>query len=175
MEVRRMARVAPGERFRRELDELSARVDGEVDPVEWIGRLGAAEALDDELSEFLGRTRYERAVDPVSHRGYEPRTVVTTAGAVGLERPGLRDAHQLGFKSRILGRRVASTYAAQSLISARCCTGGRCVMATALATALSVSTYASGADASGAFTTIVLLTALTVLVPYFLSAAAMLD
>src|SRR5256885_16655577 len=83
-----MARVVPSERFRRELDELLAGVDGEADPVERIGRLGARlvlqQALEDEVTEFLGRVRYERASEPVSHRnGYEPRTVVTTAGPGG--------------------------------------------------------------------------------------------
>ena len=54
-----MARVAPSERFRRELDELLAGVDGEADPIERIGRLGARlilqQALEDEVTEFLGR------------------------------------------------------------------------------------------------------------------------
>ena len=116
-----MARVAPSERFGRELDELLAGVDGEADPVERIGRLGARlilqQALEDEVSEFLGRARYERAEEPVSHRnGYEPRRVVTTAGPVELERPRVRNARELGFESRILGRHVARTYALESLV-----------------------------------------------------------
>src|SRR5215213_2603456 len=116
-----MARVAPSERFRRELDDVLAGVDGEADPIKRIGRLGARrilqQALEDEVSEFLGRARYERAIDPVSHRnGYEPRRVVTTAGPVELERPRVRDAQQLGFESRILGRHVARSYALESLI-----------------------------------------------------------
>ena len=70
-----MARVAPSEQFRRDLDDVLAGVDGETDPVERIGRLGARlilqQALEDEVTEFLGRARYERAIDPVSHRnGY---------------------------------------------------------------------------------------------------------
>ena len=116
-----MRKVAPSERFRRELDDVLAGVDGEVDPLERIGRLGARlilqQALEEEVSEFLGRARYERAIDPVSHRnGYEPRRVVTTAGPVELERPRVRNAQQLGFESRILGRHVARTYALESLI-----------------------------------------------------------
>jgi putative transposase len=116
-----MARVAPSERFRRELGEVLAGVDAEVDPVERIGRLGARlilqQALEDEVTEFLGRARYERAEERVSHRnGYEPRRVVTTAGPVELERPRVRNARELGFESRILGRHVARTYALESLI-----------------------------------------------------------
>ena len=53
----------------------------------------------------------------MSHRnGYEPRRVVTTAGPVELERPRVRNARELGFESRILGRHVARTYALESLI-----------------------------------------------------------
>src|SRR5918994_1416903 len=80
-----MARVAPSERFRAELDEALAGVGQEQDQVEMIGRLGARlilqQALEDEVTEFLGRARYERAEQTVSHRnGYEPRTVKTTSG-----------------------------------------------------------------------------------------------
>jgi putative transposase len=116
-----MARVAPSERFCRELDDVLAGVDGEPDPLERIGRLGARlilqQALEDELTEFLGRARYERAEECVSHRnGYEARRVATTAGPVELERPRVRHARELGFESRILGRHVARTYALESLV-----------------------------------------------------------
>ena len=60
-----MKKVAPSERFRRELDDVLAGVDGEVDPLERIGRLGARlivlQALEDEVTPFLARARYERA------------------------------------------------------------------------------------------------------------------
>lgn len=116
-----MARVAPSERFRHQLDEVLEGVDREVDPVEAIGRLGARlilqQALEDEVTEFLGRVRYERAADPISHRnGYEPRTVKTTSGAVELERPRVRDAQRLGFESKVLGKGVARTHALESLV-----------------------------------------------------------
>src|SRR5215207_798059 len=116
-----MARVAPSERFRAELDEALAGVGWERDPVETIGRLGARlilqQALEDAVTEFLGRARYERAEETVSHRnGYESRTVRTTSGPVELERPRVRDASRLGFESRILGKRVTRTYALESLV-----------------------------------------------------------
>jgi hypothetical protein len=41
MEVRPHGGNTPSERFRRELDDVLAGVDGEADPVERIGRLGA--------------------------------------------------------------------------------------------------------------------------------------
>jgi putative transposase len=116
-----MARVAPSERFRVELDEALAGVGQEQDPVERIGRLGARlilqQALEDEVTEFLGRRRYERAGEAVSHRnGYEPRKVRTTSGTVELERPRVRDASKLGFESRLLGKHVTRTYALESLV-----------------------------------------------------------
>jgi transposase-like protein len=116
-----MARVAPSERFRIELDEALAGVGQEQDPVETIGRLGARlilqQALEDEVTEFLGCGRYERTEESVSHRnGYEPRRVKTTSGPVELERPRVRDASKLGFESRILGKHVTHTYALESLV-----------------------------------------------------------
>src|SRR5918911_3338466 len=91
-----MARVAPSERFRRELDDVLAGVDGEADPLERIGRLGARlilqQAPEDEVTEFLGRVRYERAAEPVSYRNaYESRRVVRTAGPVELGRDRRRE------------------------------------------------------------------------------------
>ncbi len=116
-----MARVAPSERFRAELDEMLEGVDRDADPVEVVGRLGARlilqQALEDEVSEFLGRARYERAGEPISYRnGYEPRTVKTTSGPVELERPRVRDAQRLGFESKVLGKGVARTHALESLV-----------------------------------------------------------
>lgn len=113
--------VAPSERFRAELDEVLAGVPGEQDPIETVGRLGARlilqQALEDEVTEFLGRRRYERAEETVSHRnGYEPRTVKTTAGPMRLQRPRVRDASKLGFESKVLGKGVARTHALESLV-----------------------------------------------------------
>src|SRR5271157_1566934 len=116
-----MEKVAPSERFRRELDEVLAGVGGEEDPIETVGKLGARlilqQALEDEVSEFLGRGRYEHADETVSHRnGYEPRTVKTTSGSMTLERPRVRNAAKLGFESRVLGKGVARTHALESLV-----------------------------------------------------------
>jgi putative transposase len=65
-----MARITLSERFRIELDEALVGVSQEQDPVETIGRLGARlilqQALEEEVSEFLGRRRYERAEETVS-------------------------------------------------------------------------------------------------------------
>ena len=96
-------------------------IEGDSDPLETIGRLGARlilqQALEDELSEFLGRARYERAGMPLAHRnGYERRTLKTTAGPLALERPRVRDASKLGFESELLGRGVVRTHALEALV-----------------------------------------------------------
>src|SRR5687767_497866 len=109
-------RVPPSERLRRELDELIENVGEAQDPIEEIGRLGARlviqQALEDELTGFLGRRRYERADDAVAHRnGYDrPQRIATTSGPLEIERPRLRGASKLGFESRIVGKGVARTY-----------------------------------------------------------------
>lgn len=79
-----------------------------------VGRLGARlilqRALEDEVTEYLGRGRYERTDAPAVHRnGYEPTIVRTTSGPVELERPRLRNASQLDFASRVVGKGVART------------------------------------------------------------------
>jgi hypothetical protein len=111
-----MEKVAPSEGFRRELDEALTGVAGYEDPIETVGRLGAwlilQQALEDEVSEFLGRARYERTEQAVSSRsGYEPRTVETTSGALKLERPQVRNASALGFESKVPDKGVARTHA----------------------------------------------------------------
>src|SRR6266540_5380663 len=116
-----MASIAPSERLRRELEEIVAGAGDEHDPIEAIGRLGARlilqQALEDELSEFLGRERYERRGEPIAHRnGYEPVTVKTTAGALRLERPRLRNAAALDFASEVVGKGVARTHALEALV-----------------------------------------------------------
>jgi transposase-like protein len=116
-----MASIVPSERLRRELSEVVAGIGDEHDPIEAIGRLGARlilqQALEEELTEFLGRERYERRGEPVSHRnGYERVTVRTTAGPLELERPRARNASTLGFCSEIVGKGVCRTHALEALV-----------------------------------------------------------
>src|SRR4051812_12860568 len=104
-----MAKIVPSERLRRELDQVLAGVAECDDPVEAVARLGARliiqQALEDELTEFLGRERYVRAEAgaAVYRNGYEPRVVKSTSGPIELERPRVRNAAGLGFESRVLG------------------------------------------------------------------------
>jgi putative transposase len=117
-----MAKIVPSERLRRELDEVLAGVGDHDDPVEAVARVGARlimqRALEDEVTEFLGRERYQRADDggAVYRNGYEPRTVKTTSGPMELERPRIRGAAELGFESHVLGKGVARTHALDALI-----------------------------------------------------------
>ncbi len=118
-----MASIVPSERVRAQLEDALEGVGEEHDPIEAVGRLGARlilqRALEDELTEFLGRARYERTGEPVAHRnGYEPTTVKTTAGAVELERPRLRNQGALGFASQLVGKGVARTHALEALVIA---------------------------------------------------------
>jgi putative transposase len=115
-------RVVPSERLRHELDALIAGAGELHDPIEEIGRLGARliiqQALEDELTEFLGRERYERSEETVGYRnGFErPQKIATTSGPMQIERPRVRDASKLGFESRIVGKGVARTYALETLV-----------------------------------------------------------
>src|SRR5512144_305454 len=99
-----MAKIVPSERLRRELDEVLAGVGEHEDPVEAVARVGARlimqQALEDGVTEFLGRERYQRADGEggaIYGNGYEPRVVKTTSGAMELERPRIRGVSELEF------------------------------------------------------------------------------
>jgi len=116
-----MAKMVPSERLRRELDELLAGVGEFDDPVEAVARLGARlimqQALEEEVTDFLGRERYQRTDGAaICRNGYEPRTVKTTSGSIELERPRIRNAVELGFERQVLGKGVARTHALEALI-----------------------------------------------------------
>ena len=106
-----MQKVVPSERLRRELDDVLNGITEEEDPIEAVARLGARlilqQALEDEVTEFVGRARYERAEgggEVIYRNGFaEPSTVRTTSGATVIERPRVRDATKVGFASQVLG------------------------------------------------------------------------
>jgi transposase-like protein len=101
-----------------------AGIGQEQDPIEAVARLGARlilqQALENEVSEFVGRARYERADGDgqvIYRNGFaRPSTVTTTSGPVVIERPRVRDATRLGFESRVLGKGVARTHALEALV-----------------------------------------------------------
>ena len=119
-----MQKVVPSERLRRELDDVLNGITEEQDPIEVVARLGARlilqQALEDEVTEFVGRSRYERADsggEVIYRNGFaEPSTVRTTSGPTVIERPRVRDATKVGFESEVLGKGVARTHALEALV-----------------------------------------------------------
>jgi putative transposase len=120
------SRVLPTDRIRDHIDELFAQGRPLPEILEEVARLGAQllmqAALEAEVTEFLGRDRYQRAAacedgQPGSRNGYREVTVKTTAGPVGLSRPKLRGTTE-AFASRLFGAHVTKTNALESLVIA---------------------------------------------------------
>src|SRR5512133_1365515 len=120
------ARVSPTDRIRAHIDELFAEDRPLPEVLEEVARLGAQllmqAALEAEVTEFLGRDRYQRAAAcedarPGSRNGYREVTVKTTAGPVGLARPKLRGTTE-AFASRLFGSHVTKTNALETLVIA---------------------------------------------------------
>jgi putative transposase len=119
-------RVSPTERIRGHIDELFADNRPLPEILEDVARLGAQllmqAALEAEITQFLGRDRYQRAAAcddarPGSRNGYREVTVKTTAGPVKLSRPKLRGTSG-AFASRLFGAHVTKTNALESLVIA---------------------------------------------------------
>ena len=119
-------RVSPTDRIRGHIDELFAQDRPLPEILEEVARLGAQllmqAALEAEVSEFLGRDRYQRAAltedaRPGCRNGYREVTVKTTAGPVGLARPKLRGTSE-AFASRLFGAHVTKTNALEALVIA---------------------------------------------------------
>ena len=119
-------RVSPTDRIRGHIDELFAQHKTLPEILEEVARLGAQSlmqaALEAEITEFLGRDRYQRAAAcedarPGSRNGYREVTVKTTAGPVTLARPKLRGTTE-AFASRLFGSHVTKTNALETLVIA---------------------------------------------------------
>jgi putative transposase len=119
-------RVSPTDRIRHHIDELFAENRPLPEILEDVARLGAQllmqAALEAEVTEFLGRDRYQRAASavggrPGSRNGYREVTVKTTAGPVTLARPKLRGTSET-FASRLFGCHVTKTNALETLVIA---------------------------------------------------------
>jgi transposase-like protein len=119
-------RVSPTDRIRRHIDDLFAEDRPLPEILEDVARLGAQllmqAALEAEVTEFLGRDRYQRAAGcqdarDGSRNGYRDVTVKTTAGPVALARPKLRGTTE-AFASRLFGAHVTKTNALESLVIA---------------------------------------------------------
>jgi len=112
-------RVSATDRIRSKIDALFAEDRELPEILEEVARLGAQllmqAALEAEITEFLGRGRYQRAAtcpdaNGGSRNGYRPVTVKTTTGPVTLERPKLRGT-TAAFASRLFGTNAAITNA----------------------------------------------------------------
>ena len=108
-------RVSPTGRIHADIDDLFASEGDLGETLEEVARLGARlllqSALEAEITEFLGRNRYQRRAlareaRAGSRNGFAPITVKTTAGPITLERPKLRGTDQ-AFASRLLGAGVS--------------------------------------------------------------------
>ena len=119
-------RVSPADRIRAEIDALFAADRDLVEVLEDVARLGARliiqTAVEAEVTEFLGRARYQRAAHtedarPGARNGYCPTTIKTTAGPVTIDRPKLRGTTER-FASRLFGAGVTKTNALESLVIA---------------------------------------------------------
>jgi transposase-like protein len=120
------ARVSATDRIRTEIDALFAEDRELPEILEEVARLGAQllmqAALEAEVTEFLGRERYQRSTTCLdanggSRNGYRPVTVKTTTGPVRLERPKLRGTTH-AFASRLFGKHVTKTNALETLVIA---------------------------------------------------------
>ena len=118
--------VSPTQQIRDEIDALFTGDRDLVEVLEEVARLGARliiqTALEAEVTEFLGRARYQRAASaedarPGCRNGSCPTTIQTTAGPVTLERPKLRGTTE-AFASRLFGAGVTKTNALASLVIA---------------------------------------------------------
>lgn len=119
-------RVSPTERIRADIDALFTADRDLSEVLEDVARLGARliiqTAVEAEVSEFLGRARYQRAADAEEARaglrnGFCPTTIKTTAGPVTVQRPKLRGTTER-FASRLFGQQVTRTNALESLVIA---------------------------------------------------------
>jgi putative transposase len=120
------SRVSSTERLRAEIDVVFAEAGDLAGAIEQVARLGAQlllqTALEAEVTQFLGRDRYQRAAltedaRPGMRNGYCPTTVKTTAGPVTLQRPKLRGSTER-FASQLFGTGVTKTNALEALVIA---------------------------------------------------------
>ncbi|HZD67204.1 MAG TPA: IS256 family transposase [Acidimicrobiales bacterium] len=105
------------------MDELFASDRDLASTLEEVARLSVRlmfqAAIEGEVEEFLGRTRYERRGEgdrPGHRNGWQPPTTVkTTMGPVEVSRPKLRDTDE-AFCSRLFGTGVTRTNALEALV-----------------------------------------------------------
>jgi putative transposase len=119
-------RVSPTEQIRARIDALFDSSRGLVEMIEDVARCGAQliiqTAVEAEVTEFLGRARYQRTADcpdarAGSRNGYCDSTIKTTAGPITVARPKLRGTTEV-FASRLFGTGITKSNALESLVIA---------------------------------------------------------
>jgi putative transposase len=115
-------RVAPSTRIEEAIAGLLDGGLGDADQLAQLGRFGAQlilqRGVEDEVSDFLGRARYERTpAARGSRNGVRPRRVQTAEGEVAIQVPQLRNTAEQ-FVSRLIPdtRKVIRTRPLEALI-----------------------------------------------------------
>ncbi len=91
-----MDRIAPSARLEAQIAELLTQgLADDPERLAEVGRLGARlvlqRAVEDEVTAFLGRARYERAANAVGSRnGTRPKPSQTAEGELSLDMPQVR-------------------------------------------------------------------------------------
>jgi transposase-like protein len=118
-----MERIAPSARLEAQIEELlHGELTASSDKLAELGRLGARlvlqRAVEEEVTAFLGRTRYQRTTEAIGSRnGTRPKTVQTAEGAISVDLPQIRGAAER-FISRVFpdSRTVIRTRPLEALI-----------------------------------------------------------
>ena len=104
-----MGRVPPSVGMKQLLSQWMTGAEGVDHPLDALVRLGSQYCLqvgiEQEVTEFLGRAHYQRrpAGLPGYRNGYEPKTLKTPVGLLGLAMPQTRQTAQ-PFRSRLVAR-----------------------------------------------------------------------
>src|SRR5947199_5689741 len=118
-----MERIAPSARLEAQIEELLGdELAANSEKLAELGRLGARlvlqRAVEDEVTAFLGRARYERTPEAAGSRnGTRPRAVQTAEGQLSVGMPQVRGAAER-FISRVFpdSRTVVRTRPLEALI-----------------------------------------------------------
>src|SRR5919199_3551910 len=118
-----MERIAPSARLEAQIEELlHSELATSAEKLAELGRRGARlvlqRAVEDEVTAFLGRARYQRTAEAAGSRnGTRPKTVQTAEGALSVELPQIRGAAER-FISRVFPdpRTVIRTRPLEALI-----------------------------------------------------------
>jgi len=102
-----MERIPPSARLEAQIDELlSSGLSEDGEHLAELGRLGARlvlqRAVEEEVTAFLGRARYERTVAATGSRnGTRPKPIQTAEGEITIAMPQVRNTAEQ-FVSRVI-------------------------------------------------------------------------